>query len=176
MWKVNAYQSWESTSRPDTYSSVNLAQEPTGPASSSCDRMSTSRQRKLNSTLNQMALKTRPKRLKSAPRRSWRRFLAVSGGLLGRSWVPLGRFGTLRALLGVPPACLGPILEGFGMDLEVRAAKEEGIHDESSYKKLHSFPLQTLEDVVRTCRKNHSTKTSRHILQSEYWVVGTVAE
>ena len=36
-------------SRPDTYSSVNLAQEPTGPASSSCDRMSTSRQRKLNS-------------------------------------------------------------------------------------------------------------------------------
>ena len=49
----------------------------------------------------QMALKTRPKRLKSAPRRSWRRFLAVSGGLLERSWVPLGRFGALRALLGV---------------------------------------------------------------------------
>ena len=41
------------------YTRINLAQEPTGPASSSCDRMSTSRQRKLNSTLNQMALKTR---------------------------------------------------------------------------------------------------------------------
>ena len=55
----------------------------------------------------QMALKTRPKRLKSAPRRSWRRFLAVSGGLLERSWVPLGRFGALRALQGVPPRLFG---------------------------------------------------------------------
>ena len=57
----------------------------------------------------QMALKTRPKRLKSAPRRSWRRFLAVSGGLLERSWVPLGRFGALRALQGVPPRLFGTI-------------------------------------------------------------------
>ena len=41
-----------------------------------------------------------PKRLKSAPRGDSKCFLAVSGGLLGRSWVPLGRFGTLRTLLG----------------------------------------------------------------------------
>ena len=57
----------------------------------------------------QMALKTRPKRLKSAPRRSWRRFLAVSGGLWQRSWVPLDRFGALRALQGVPLRLFGTI-------------------------------------------------------------------
>ena len=62
--------------------------------------------------------KARPKRLKSAPRGDSRCFLAVSGGLLGRSWVPLGRFGALRALLGVPPRPFGKhfagILQAFG--------------------------------------------------------------
>ena len=53
--------------------------------------------------------KARPKRLKTAPKGDSRRFWAVSGGLLGRSWVPLGRFGALRALLGVPPRLFGTI-------------------------------------------------------------------
>ena len=46
----------------------------------------------------------------------------------------LGPVGALRALLGVPPRL-------FGMDLEVRTAKEEGIHNEPSEQKTkHSFP------------------------------------
>ena len=61
------------------------------------------------------------------------------------------------------------------MVLEVRTAKEEGIHNEASYKKPHSFPPQTLQDVVHTCRKNHSMKTSGLTLQSGYWVVGSAA-
>ena len=81
------------------------------------------------------ALKTRPKRLKSAPRRSQKRFLAVSGGLLGRSWVLLGRFGALRALVGVPSRPLGSILRGFCIDFGVHTAKDEGIHHEPSSKK-----------------------------------------
>ena len=57
-----------------------------------------------------VALKTRRKRLKSAPNRSYRRFLAASGGLLGRSWVVLGPLG---ALTGYPRASLGAIFERF---------------------------------------------------------------
>ena len=62
--------------------------------------------------------KARPKRLKSAPRGDSRCFLAVSGGVSGRSWVLLGRLGALRALLGVPPRLFGTIFSriwhGFG--------------------------------------------------------------
>ena len=54
-----------------------------------------------------MALETRPQRLKSAPRRSSRRVLAVFENLLGRSWVPLDRFRALRAFLGVPSGVFG---------------------------------------------------------------------
>ena len=102
--------------------------------------------------------------LKSAPRRDSRRFLAVWGGLLGRSWVALGRFGALRALLGYPRACLGPIFEGFGMDLEVCTAKEEGIHNE---KNDVVSPLQTLQDLplqvpgLRAASKPMPTTTRR---------------
>ena len=48
-----------------------------------------------------------PKGPKSAPRGDSRRFVAVSGDLLGRSWVPFTRFGMLGALLGVPPRLFG---------------------------------------------------------------------
>ena len=58
---------------------------------------------------------------------------------MGRSWVALGRFGALRALLGYPRACLGPIFKGFDMDLEVCTAKEEGIRNDKN-------------DVVSPCK------------------------
>ena len=58
--------------------------------------------------------------------------LGVPWGAPGCSSAVLGRSGPSW---GYPRACLGPILEGFGMDLEVRAAKEEGIHNEPSLKK-----------------------------------------
>ena len=69
-----------------------------------------------------MALKTRPNRVKSASRRG------SLGALLGA----LGPFWSAQGPPGGNRACLGPFLEGFGMDLEVRAAKEEGIHSEPS--------------------------------------------
>ena len=47
-----------------------------------------------------MEFKTRPKRLKSAPRRSYTRFLAVSGGLLGGSWVNSASWKGLGMVLG----------------------------------------------------------------------------
>ena len=43
---------------------------------------------------------------------------------------------------GGTPAYLGPIFEEFGMDLEVRAAKEEGMHSEPSYKNDIVFPYK----------------------------------
>ena len=55
--------------------------------------------------------------------------LGVSWSAPGCPWAVLERSGPSR---GYPRACLGPFLEGFGMDLEVRAAKEEGIHSEPS--------------------------------------------
>ena len=76
----------------------------------------------------------------------------------------LGRFGALRALLGYPRACLGPIFEGFGMDLEVCTAKEEGIHNE---KNDVVSPLQTLQDLplqvpgLRAASKPMPTTTRR---------------
>ena len=78
--------------------------------------------------------KARPKRLKSAPRGDPKRFLAVSGGLLGRSWGAPGRpWAALERSgpsWGYPRAYLGPIFEEFGMDFEVRTATEEDIHNE----------------------------------------------
>ena len=50
-----------------------------------------------------MALKTRPKRIMCAPRRTWDRFFVVSGGLLGCFSVLRGRFG---AILGPSPPTL----------------------------------------------------------------------
>ena len=55
--------------------------------------------------------------------------LGVSWSAPGCPWAVLERSGLSR---GYPRACLGPFLEEFGMDLEVRAAKEEGIHSEPS--------------------------------------------
>ena len=60
--------------------------------------------------------------------------------LFGRLW---GSLGSLLGALGpfwsaqgpsrgYPRACWGPFLHGFGMDLEVRAAKEDGTHSEPS--------------------------------------------
>ena len=54
--------------------------------------------------------------------------LGVSWGGPGCPWAVLERSGPSW---GYPPACLGPIVEGFGMDLEVRTAKEKGIHNEA---------------------------------------------
>ena len=54
-----------------------------------------------------------------------------SGGLLERSWVLSGRFGALRALIGVPLHPLGNILWGFCNDLGVHTAEEEYIHYKS---------------------------------------------
>ena len=56
---------------------------------------------------------------KAPQERSQRRFETLfgrSGGLLGRS---------------LPPRLFGTMFKGFSMDLEVRTAKEEDIHNES---------------------------------------------
>ena len=45
-----------------------------------------------------MALKTSPERIMSVPRRTWNRFLVVSGGLLGRFWMLHGRCGAIKPL------------------------------------------------------------------------------
>ena len=84
-----------------------------------------------------------------------------------------GRLGrSLGALLGVlrpfwsaqgPPG-VPPIFEGFGMDLEVCTAKEEGIHNE---KNDVVSPLQTLQDLplqvpgLRAASKPMPTTTRR---------------
>ena len=61
----------------------------------------------------QMALKTRPKGLKSAPRRSWRRFLAVSGSL----GAPLGALGPFSSAQGPPGGTPAPVWDHFLKDL-----------------------------------------------------------
>ena len=126
----------------------------------------------------QMALKTRPKRLKSAPRRSWRRFLAVSGGLLERSWVSLGRFGALRALQGVPPRLFGTIFlriwHGFGGPYgKGRRHSQRALLNKSDIVSSNKRSKMLCAHAVK--KHSTSTKTSGHILQSGYWVVGTVA-
>ena len=63
----------------------------------------------------QMALKTRPKPPKNAPRRSQRRFLGVSGGLLGGSWVNSASWKGLGMVLGPFWDHSEPILHPFWM-------------------------------------------------------------
>ncbi len=81
-----------------------------------------------------LAPKIVPKRVQSASRAlpeairdAFGPSLGVSWGAPGCPWLVLERSGPSW---GYPRACLGPFFQGFGMDLEVRTAKEEGIHNE----------------------------------------------
>ena len=107
-----------------------------------------------------MALKTRPKRLKSAPRRSWRRFCAVSGGLLERS-----PFWSAQGSPGGTPA---PVWDNFLKDLawiwrSVRQRKKAF----TTKKNDVVSPLQTLQDLplqvpgLRAASKPMPTTTRR---------------
>ena len=67
----------------------------------------------------QMALKTRPKPPKNAPRRSQRRYFGVSGGLLGGSWVNSASWKGLGMVLGPFWYHSEPILHQFWITLRL---------------------------------------------------------
>ena len=71
---------------------------------------------------------------KAPQERSQRRFETLFGHLWGSLGALLGALGPFWNAQGPPGGTPAPVwdqfFKGFGMDLEVRTAKEEGIHNE----------------------------------------------
>ena len=126
-----------------------------------------------------LAPKIVPQRVRSASRALPEAIREAVWPSLGGSWSALGALGPFSSAPGPPGGTPAPVWDQFSENLawiwrSIRQ-RQKAFTTSLSKKKGIVSPLQTLEDVVRTCRETHSTKTSGHILQSGYWAVGTVA-